>query len=37
MPSSRSDQRLGMAVVALFVVLTPPSQVLAHAKGRYKS
>jgi hypothetical protein len=26
-----------MAAVVLFVVLTPPSQVLAHAKGRYKS
>jgi len=34
---SRSDQRLGVAAVALFFALTQPHQVLAHAKGLYKT
>ena len=34
---SRSDQRLALAVVALFCALQLPSQALAHAKGLYKT
>jgi hypothetical protein len=37
MPSSRSDQRLGVAAVALLFALQLPSQVLAHSKGLYKT
>ncbi|MFM9089891.1 MAG: DUF3721 domain-containing protein [Cyanobium sp.] len=37
MPSSRSDQHLGLAAVALLCALQLPSQVLAHSKGLYKS
>ncbi len=37
MPSSPSDQRLGVAAVALFCALQLPNQALAHAKGMYKS
>jgi hypothetical protein len=37
MPCSRSDQRLAVAAVALFLALTQPTQVLAHAKGLDKT
>ena len=37
MPSSRSDQRLGVTAVALVFALTQPHQVHAHAKGPYKT
>ena len=36
MPSSRSDQRLGVAAVLLCALLLP-SPVLAHPKGLYKT
>ena len=37
MACSRSDQRLGLAAVALLCMLQLPTQVHAHAKGLYKS
>jgi hypothetical protein len=37
MPSSRSDQRLGMAAVLLLWALQLPGPALAHAKGLYKT
>ena len=37
MPCSRSDQRLGLAAVALLCMLQLPTQVHAHAKALYKS
>ena len=37
MPCSPSDQRLGVAAVALLCALQLPNQVLAHAKGLYKT
>ena len=37
MPSSRSDQRLGVAAVLLLWALQLPSPALAHAKGLYKT
>ena len=33
----RSDQRLAVAAVALLCILQLPNQVLAHAKGLYKT
>ena len=37
MSCSRSDQRLGVAALALLGVLQLPNPVLAHAKGLYKT
>lgn len=37
MASSRSDQRLGVVAVVLFLAWTQPHQVLAHARGLYKT
>jgi hypothetical protein len=37
MPSSVSDRCLALTAIALFCALLIPSQVLAHAKGLYKT
>ena len=37
MPCSRSDQYLAVTAVALFLALTQPTQILAHAKGLDKT